>query len=252
MWPGWSKIKAAAHEDDALAVAFPFLALENQIVLRDDLPQFPAPSTAAFANSTKLNSIMRARAARGDVRMKRWQIDPCASPESVLLLLGASFVRRSSLPRRDALIVAGSCHTPATILEPPAGREPVGTAILLHGLGANRRTMMYLGTDFRGTWLSRLPARSCPGTATTRMPSPSRRRKNARTPRVESLMREGQDRSDENNSAGTFDGRSDRDSHGGPRPRGGNDCDFARADGAAAAHAREFAGLQRAISICGR
>jgi pimeloyl-ACP methyl ester carboxylesterase len=78
-----------------------------------------------------------------------------------LLWAGASFIRRASLPRQDTLMVAGHCHTPATIFEPPAGRKEVGTAILLHGLGANRRTMMYLGTGLAAhgfrTYLADLP-----------------------------------------------------------------------------------------------
>ncbi|HWF38956.1 MAG TPA: alpha/beta fold hydrolase [Candidatus Acidoferrales bacterium] len=78
-----------------------------------------------------------------------------------LLLFGAVFIRRSRLPHVNALIVAGNCHTPATILEPPTGVTTVGTAILLHGLGANRRTMNYLGADLAGhglrTYLLDLP-----------------------------------------------------------------------------------------------
>jgi pimeloyl-ACP methyl ester carboxylesterase len=78
-----------------------------------------------------------------------------------LLLLGASFIRRAALPSANILIAAGECHTPATVLDPPAGVAAVGSAILLHGLGANRRTMTYLGTDFAGhgfrTYLLDLP-----------------------------------------------------------------------------------------------
>ncbi len=81
--------------------------------------------------------------------MKRWE-SILAIGGAGLLLLGTWFVRRSSLPHRDLLIVAGSCDTPATIFEPPAGVSVMGSAIFFHGLGANRRTMMYLGTDFAG------------------------------------------------------------------------------------------------------
>ncbi len=95
-----------------------------------------------------------------ELRMKRWRLI-LGIAGVVLLIIGATFVRRSSLPRANALIVAASCHMPATILEPPAGVRPVGTAILLHGLGANRRTMNYLGADFAGhglhTYLLDLP-----------------------------------------------------------------------------------------------
>ena len=67
-----------------------------------------------------------------------------------LLLLGVSFIRRAALPSASVLIATGECHTPATVIDPPAGVAAVGSAILLHGLGANRRTMTYLGTDFAG------------------------------------------------------------------------------------------------------
>ena len=79
--------------------------------------------------------------------MKRWETI-LAIGGAGLLLVGAWFIRRSSLPHRDLVIVAGSCDTPATIFEPPAGVSVIGSAIFLHGLGANRRTMMFLGTDF--------------------------------------------------------------------------------------------------------
>jgi pimeloyl-ACP methyl ester carboxylesterase len=108
-----------------------------------------------------------------------------------LLLLGTSFIRRSSLPRQDTVIVAGGCHTPATILEPPAGVNAMGAAILLHGLGANRRTMMYLGTDFAGhgfrTYLLDLPGH---GDNTDRFAFAKAEQCADAT--VESLMRAGQ------------------------------------------------------------
>jgi pimeloyl-ACP methyl ester carboxylesterase len=78
-----------------------------------------------------------------------------------LLLAGVFLIRQSALPQRDTVIAAGNCHTPATILDPPAGTTAVGAAVVLHGLGANRRTMTYLGEDFAGhgfrTYLFDLP-----------------------------------------------------------------------------------------------
>jgi pimeloyl-ACP methyl ester carboxylesterase len=64
------------------------------------------------------------------------------------LLLGVAFIGRSAPPRDDMVIANGECHMPATIFEPPPGVSAVGSAVLLHGLGANRRTMTYLGADF--------------------------------------------------------------------------------------------------------
>ena len=79
--------------------------------------------------------------------MKRWETILAISG-ICCLLIGALLINRSALRRTNKMIAADNCHMPATILEPPAGLEAVGTVIFLHGLGANRRTMMYLGADF--------------------------------------------------------------------------------------------------------
>lgn len=92
--------------------------------------------------------------------MARWQVI-LALAGVCLLAIGAVIIEGSAVPRQDGLIVAGKCYTPATVLSPPAGVNALGTIILLHGLGANRRTMMYLGLDFAGhgfrTYLLDLP-----------------------------------------------------------------------------------------------
>ncbi len=79
--------------------------------------------------------------------MRRWE-KALAIAGGALLLLGAFLLRRAALPKSDVEIVSGDCHTPATIIEPPAGVNALGSAVLLHGLGANRRTMTFLGMDF--------------------------------------------------------------------------------------------------------
>jgi pimeloyl-ACP methyl ester carboxylesterase len=81
--------------------------------------------------------------------MKSWE-KILAVAGICMLAMGAFFIHRSSLPKRNVVVVAGECHTPVTIFEPPAGVSAVGSVIMLHGLGANRRTMTYLGTDFAG------------------------------------------------------------------------------------------------------
>lgn len=68
----------------------------------------------------------------------------------VLLLLGAHWIRVAELPKQEIVLTAGGCNTPVTILQPPAEVQPVGSAILIHGLSANRRLMMYLAEDFAG------------------------------------------------------------------------------------------------------
>ena len=55
----------------------------------------------------------------------------------------------------------------------------------------------------------------------------------------------------ENSSARAFHGRSDCDSHGGPRSRGRDDCHRARSDGQSHSHARQSPGFQRAIRHLG-
>ena len=144
---------------------------------------------------------------------------------------------------RDLLIVAGSCHTPATILEPPAGVSAIGSAIFLHGLGANRRTMMYLGDDFAGhgfrTYLLDLPGHG----DNTDPFTFAKAEQCADTVRSTRSAAAASARSEDDDSDRTFDGRGHCHSHGGPQSSGGNDCDFASADGAAAADAREFAGF---------
>ena len=84
-----------------------------------------------------------------ELRMMSWR-SIFAVGGVALLVIGATLVRRAGLPHRNMLLIADGCHTPATVLEPPAGASSVGTAILLHGLGANRRTMNYLGADLAG------------------------------------------------------------------------------------------------------
>jgi len=53
--PGMQQVEAAADEDNALPVVFPFAPLENQAVLRDHLSQFAAPLTV---RATREKSIL--------------------------------------------------------------------------------------------------------------------------------------------------------------------------------------------------
>ena len=57
----------------------------------------------------------------------------------VLLLIGARWIRVAELPKQEIVLTAGGCNTPITILQPPTDVQPVGSAILIHGLSANRR-----------------------------------------------------------------------------------------------------------------
>ena len=68
----------------------------------------------------------------------------------IFLVLGTKWVRSGELPEQQILIEAGGCHIPATILNPRITNEPPGTVVVLHGLSANRRIMMYLASEFAG------------------------------------------------------------------------------------------------------
>jgi len=81
--------------------------------------------------------------------MKRWPL-ALALLGAILLVLGSHWISRAELPHHDIVLDGKSCHTPVTILDPPLGVSPVGSAIVLHGLSADRRVMMYLGSDFAG------------------------------------------------------------------------------------------------------
>ncbi len=92
-------------------------------------------------------------AAEGAMRpAKVWRAWPamlCVTG-AVLLLLGAHWIRMGELSKQEIVLTAGGCNTPVTVLQPPPDVQPVGSVILIHGLSANRRLMMYLAEDFAG------------------------------------------------------------------------------------------------------
>ena len=67
--------------------------------------------------------------------------------------------------------------------------NPVGTAILLHGLAANRRTMNYLGVDFAGHGL-RTYLLDLPGHGDNKDPFSFARAETCANATVESLVRD--------------------------------------------------------------
>lgn len=81
--------------------------------------------------------------------MKRWEL-ALAVAGVVGLILGAQWIRRGELPKQEVMLAEGGCHTPITVIEPPADIAPAGSVVLIHGLSANRRLMTYLGEDFAG------------------------------------------------------------------------------------------------------
>jgi pimeloyl-ACP methyl ester carboxylesterase len=105
----------------------------------------------------------------------------------VLLLVGAHWIRVAELPKQEIVLSAGGCNTPVTILQPPPDVQPVGSAILIHGLSANRRLMMYLAEDFAGHGFQSY-AIDLPGHGDTKDGFSFARAENCATAAVEALI----------------------------------------------------------------
>jgi pimeloyl-ACP methyl ester carboxylesterase len=121
--------------------------------------------------------------------MKRWEVI-FAGAGAALLLIGAHWIRQAQLPSRTVILSDGGCHTPVTIIDPPAGVTPAGSVIVLHGLSANRRTMTYLGSDFAGHGL-RSYLLDLPGHGDNRDAFSFARAQDCAAIAVESLVRAG-------------------------------------------------------------
>jgi pimeloyl-ACP methyl ester carboxylesterase len=121
--------------------------------------------------------------------MKRWEI-ALAIGGAICLILGASWIRRGELPRQDFTLDAGGCLLPVTVFDPPADVSPAGTAVVLHGLSANRRVMTYLGEDLAGHGLQAYLF-DLPGHGDNRDAFTFPRAQQCATAAVESLIRSG-------------------------------------------------------------
>ena len=122
--------------------------------------------------------------------MKLWQII-LAIVGLVLLALGSHWIRVAELPKQEIWLNAGGCHTPMTVLDPPADVKPAGSVVLLHGLSANRRLMMYLAEDFAGHGF-RAYAIDLPGHGDSHDAFSFARAQDCATAAVESLIHSGQ------------------------------------------------------------
>jgi pimeloyl-ACP methyl ester carboxylesterase len=119
--------------------------------------------------------------------VKLWELG-LAIGGAICLLLGAAWIRRGELPRTDFVLDAGGCHVPATRYDPPAGVNPAGSAVVLHGLSANRRVMTYLSEDLAGHGL-RTYALDLPGHGDNREAFTFPRAQLCATAAVETLIR---------------------------------------------------------------
>jgi pimeloyl-ACP methyl ester carboxylesterase len=109
----------------------------------------------------------------------------------VFLALGSRWIRVAELPKQESWLDAGGCHTPMTVLDPPADVKPAGSVVLLHGLSANRRLMMYLSEDFAGHGF-RAYALDLPGHGDSRDAFSFAHAEQCATAAVESLIHGGQ------------------------------------------------------------
>jgi pimeloyl-ACP methyl ester carboxylesterase len=130
----------------------------------------------------------RANAVERSVKL--WQVI-LAIVGVILLALGSRWIRVAELPKQEIWLDAGGCHTPMTVLDPPAEVKPAGGVVLLHGLSANRRLMMYLAEDFAGHGF-RAYALDLPGHGDSRDGFSFARAQDCAAAAVESLVHSGQ------------------------------------------------------------
>jgi pimeloyl-ACP methyl ester carboxylesterase len=122
--------------------------------------------------------------------VKLWRI-LLAGAGLILIILGTTWVRRAQLPREDFLLSTDNgCHTPVTLIQPVSDVTPAGSVILLHGLSANRKLMMYLAEDFAGHGF-RAYALDLPGHGDSTDPFTFARAQFCATLAVDALTREG-------------------------------------------------------------
>jgi pimeloyl-ACP methyl ester carboxylesterase len=122
--------------------------------------------------------------------MKLWQLI-LAVVGVAFLALGSHWIRVAELPKQELWLDAGGCHTPMTVLDPPADVKPAGSVVLLHGLSANRRLMMYLAEDFAGHGF-RAYAIDLPGHGDSRDAFSFAHAQDCATAAVESLIHSGE------------------------------------------------------------
>jgi pimeloyl-ACP methyl ester carboxylesterase len=122
--------------------------------------------------------------------VKLWQVI-LALVGVTFLALGSRWIRVAELPKQELWLGAGGCHTPMTVLDPPADVKPAGSVVLLHGLSANRRLMMYLAEDFAGHGF-RAYALDLPGHGDSQDAFSFAHAQDCATAAVESLIHSGQ------------------------------------------------------------
>ena len=107
----------------------------------------------------------------------------------ILLAAGAQLIRMSHGPARD-VVLDDACRSPVRVLEPPTGRA-VGSAVVFHGLSANRRLMLTLGQSLAAAGL-RVYLVDSPGHGDSTEPFSLGRTEQCAAAVLESLARRGE------------------------------------------------------------
>ncbi len=133
-----------------------------------------------------ITQIILSRSPAATMKRPEWLM---ALGGLVFLAVGWQLTRSSHGPSRD-IVVVEACRAPVRILEPQAPR-PIGSAIVFHGLSANRRLMQTFGQ-----WLASLGLRAylvdSPGHGDNTEPFSFTRAEQCAGDLVESLAQKGE------------------------------------------------------------
>jgi pimeloyl-ACP methyl ester carboxylesterase len=121
--------------------------------------------------------------------MRRWEI-ALAIAGAILLGVSAWVIRRTELPRHDFILSEAGCHMPVTVIEPVLPNVK-GSAVVFHGLTANRRIMQNLATYLAAEAALRVYLVDLPGHGGNEDPFSFPRAEQCAAAAVESLTRSG-------------------------------------------------------------
>lgn len=106
-----------------------------------------------------------------------------------LLVVGAQLIRMSRGPAHD-IVLSDACRSPIRVLE-PRGERPLGSAVVFHGLAANRRLMQTFGQALAAAGL-RVYLIDSPGHGDSTEPFSLGRTEQCAAAVLESLARRGE------------------------------------------------------------
>jgi pimeloyl-ACP methyl ester carboxylesterase len=150
---------------------------------------------SARNRSRKASARSSASAAPGSLLATQWKllvaiVLPILGV--VWLVQGAHYIRGGALPQHTIVIDAAGCRMPTTVFDPAGAlAKPQGSAVVLHGLSANRRIMFYLAQNFAAAGL-RVYVPDLPGHGDNTEAFSFARAHQCATAAVESLIRSHQ------------------------------------------------------------